>query len=168
MMGRLWRLDDNIDTDVLAPGAYMKAPLDELASHCLSAVRPEFAKEVKSGDIIIAGHNMGIGSSREQAAEVLKYFGISAIFSPLFGGIFYRNAINMGLPALQINDSDLNHPDLIDGAEVEFNLPNATLIFKKTGNTLMAEPLPSFLIDLICDGGLVPHLEKKLKNRVIS
>ena len=168
MMGRLWRLDDNIDTDVLAPGAYMKAPLDELASHCLSSVRPEFAKEVKPGDVIVAGHNMGIGSSREQAAEVLKYFGIKAILSPLFGGIFYRNAINMGLPALQIKDSDLNHPDLIDGAEVKFDLAEATLIFTQTGHTLEAEPFPSFLIDLIHDGGLVPHLEKKLKNRVIS
>lgn len=164
-MGRLWRLDDNIDTDVLAPGAYMKAPLDELAGHCLSAIRPDFAKQVKSGDIIVAGHNMGIGSSREQAAEVLKHLGISVILSPLFGGIFYRNAINLGLPALQIKDNDLDHPDLIDGAEVEFKLADATLIFTQTGNKLVAEPFPSFLIDLIQDGGLVPHLEKKLKNR---
>lgn len=167
-MGRLWRLDNNIDTDVLAPGAYMKASLNELASHCLSAIRPDFAKNVKPGDIIVAGFNMGIGSSREQAAEVLKHLGISAILSPLFGGIFYRNAINLGLPALQIRDTDLDHPDLIDGAEVLFNLSEASLLFTETGNKLMAEPFPSFLIDLIHDGGLVPHLEKKLNKQMTS
>ncbi len=91
---------------------------------------------------------------------MLKHLGISVILSPLFGGIFYRNAINLGLPALQIKDNDLDHPDLIDGAEVEFDLADATLTFTQTGNKIVAEPFPSFLIDLIQDGGLVPHLEK--------
>ena len=72
-MARLWRFDDTINTDILAPGFYMKAPLAELASHCLEAVRPEFASQVTDGDVILAGENMGVGSSREQAAEVLKY-----------------------------------------------------------------------------------------------
>ena len=98
-MGRLWLFDETINTDVLAPGFYMKSPLAELSKHCLEAVRPEFASKVQKGDVVLAGENMGVGSSREQAAEVLKFLGISCIIATSFAGIFYRNAINLGLPA---------------------------------------------------------------------
>jgi len=103
-MARLWRFDTTIDTDVLAPGFYMKKPLEELARHCLEAVRPEFAASVRPGDVMLANANMGVGSSREQAAEVLKYLGIAAIIAPSFAGIFYRNAINLNIPLNPLPD----------------------------------------------------------------
>ena len=159
-MGRLWRFEDTIDTDVLAPGFYMKAPLAELASHCLEALRPEFASQVRQGDILLAGPNMGVGSSREQAAEVLKYLGIEALIAPGFAGIFYRNAINLGLPVFTIGDEAFHHPALSDGAQVSLNFVDARLTIDETGLSLSLDPLPEFLQVLINDGGLVPHLEK--------
>ena len=160
-MGRLWRFEDTIDTDVLAPGFYMKAPLAELASHCLEALRPEFASQVRQGDILLSGPNMGVGSSREQAAEVLKYLGIEALIAPGFAGIFYRNAINLGLPVFTIGDEAFHHPALSDGAQVSLNFDEARLTIDETGLSLSLDPLPEFLQVLINDGGLVPHLEKR-------
>ena len=93
-------MGDGIDTDLLAPGAYMSGSIDTLASHCLEALRPDFAGAVRPGDIILAGASFGIGSSREQAAEALKHLGIRAIIARSLGGIFQRNALNLGLPAL--------------------------------------------------------------------
>ena len=106
-MARLWRFDETIDTDVLAPGKYMKAPLAELATHCLEAVRPEFASGVRQGDVMLGAPNMGVGSSREQAAEVLKHLGIAAVIAPSFAGIFYRNASIWGC---RCSRSDDLHP----------------------------------------------------------
>ena len=160
-MGRLWRFEDTIDTDVLAPGFYMKAPLAELASYCLEALRPEFASQVRQGDILLAGPNMGVGSSREQAAEVLKYLGIEALIAPGFAGIFYRNAINLGLPVFTIGNEAFHHPALYDGAQVSLNFDDARLTIDETGLSLSLNPLPEFLQVLINDGGLVPHLEKR-------
>ena len=94
-MGRLWLFEETINTDVLAPGFYMKSPIEELSKHCLEAIRPEFASNVRKGDVILAGENMGVGSSREQAAEVLKFLGVSCIIAKSFAGIFYRNSINL-------------------------------------------------------------------------
>ena len=98
--GRAWILGDDIDTDVLAPGLYMKGPIAEMARHCLESVEPDFAAQVAEGDIIVAGANFGIGSSREQAAEVLTLLGVKAVVAKSFGGIFYRNALNFGLLAV--------------------------------------------------------------------
>jgi 3-isopropylmalate/(R)-2-methylmalate dehydratase small subunit len=98
--GRAWVLGDDIDTDQLAPGPYMKSPIAELARHCLEAADPRFAAEVRPGDVVVAGRNFGIGSSREQAAKALLTLGVAAVVARSFGGIFRRNAINLGLPAL--------------------------------------------------------------------
>ncbi|MGC6453075.1 MAG: 3-isopropylmalate dehydratase [Candidatus Puniceispirillaceae bacterium] len=162
-MPRLWRFDETIDTDVLAPGKYMKAPLAELAAHCLEAVRPEFAAGVRDGDVMLGAPNMGVGSSREQAAEVLKHLGISAVIAPSFAGIFYRNAINLGLPVFSISQDLHAHPGLTDGAEVAFDFDRATLTIAGSGETLALEPLPGFLREMILDGGLIPHLEKRFQ-----
>ena len=97
--GRAWRFGDDIDTDVLAPGIYMKKPIAELAQHCLEVVDPRFAKEVRPGDIVVAGRNFGMGSSREQAAQALIALGVAAVLAKSFAGIFYRNALNQGLLA---------------------------------------------------------------------
>lgn len=156
-MGTVFRFGDNIDTDVLAPGQYMAASLDVLASHCLENIDPDFAASVRSGDIILAGRNFGMGSSREQAAQALKHLGISAIIAQSFGGIFYRNAINLGLPVF-------THPTPIVAAAgdgMNLDVEAATLTHATTNSVTHLEPLPEFLTQLIRDGGLVPHLEKR-------
>lgn len=165
-MPRLWLFEETIDTDILAPGFYMKAPLADLATHCLETIRPEFAATVQSGDVVMAGANMGVGSSREQAAEVLKYLGISAVIARSFAGIFYRNAINLGLPALTL-PSSLDLPkECIDGAKISFDLSQSRLTLTEFDIDINCEPIPSFLKAMIDDGGLVPHLEKRFTSEM--
>ena len=106
LSGRAWVFGDNVDTDVLAPGIYMKSPLSELAQHCLESVDPDFARNVAPGDIVVAGENFGMGSSREQAAQALIELGVAALVAKSFARIFYRNAINLGLPALVCPEAD--------------------------------------------------------------
>jgi len=152
---------DNIDTDVLAPGRYMKGSIEELAKHCLEAVAPAFAGDVRPGDVVVAGRNFGMGSSREQAAQALKVLGVSAVVAKSFGGIFYRNALNLGLPVVvcaetaSINESD----------KVRIDLALGTVTNETSGRILPSEPLPAFLREMLADGGLVPHLEKKFANQ---
>lgn len=157
--GRAWVLGDDIDTDVLAPGLYMKSPLAELASHCLETVAPDFAAHVRPGDVIVAGRNFGMGSSREQAAEALKHLGIAAVVAESFAGIFYRNAINLGLPAVTCDHVS----EISDGDHVAVD-PEAGRIDNTTTDTIIpCETIPDHLMTMIRDGGLVPHLEKRLK-----
>ena len=94
---KVWKLGDDIDTDVLAPGAYMKLGIEGIAPHCLESVRPEFAAAVRPGDVVVAGANFGIGSSREQAAGALVHLGVRAVIAPSFSGLYFRNAFNLGL-----------------------------------------------------------------------
>ena len=98
--GRAWVFGDNVDTDALAPGAYVKYGIDEIARHCLESIDPAFAANVRAGDVLVGGRNFGAGSSREQAAEALRHLGVAAVVAPSFAGIFYRNALNLGLLAL--------------------------------------------------------------------
>ncbi len=153
--GRVWLFGDNIDTDVLAPGRYMSGSIETLAAHCLEAVNPAFAPGVTPGDILIAGRNFGVGSSREQAAECLKTLGIKAVIARSFAGIFYRNAINLGLPVLVGAADHLTK----DGDTASIDIETATLALPHT--TVHCEPIPGFLLDMIAAGGLVPHLEKR-------
>jgi len=158
MSGRAFVFGDNIDTDVLAPGRYMKGAAAELARHCLEAVAPDFAKDVRPGDVVAAGRNFGIGSSREQAAQALKVLGVSAVIAKSFGGIFLRNALNLGLPVLVCETTH----DIRAGDRVALDLASGRLVNETRGIILSCEPLPAFLLDMLADGGLVPHLEKKL------
>ena len=164
-MGRLWLFEETINTDVLAPGFYMKSPLDELSKHCLEAIRPEFASNVKNGDVIIAGENMGVGSSREQAAEVLKFLGVSCIIAKSFAGIFYRNAINLGLPVFTLPSEPSLPKQFVDGSFVNFDFDSATLNLEQSSLQVKLDPLPKFLQELITDGGLVSHLEKRFSEK---
>ena len=164
-MGRLWLFEETINTDVLAPGFYMKSPLDELSKHCLEAIRPEFASNVKNGDVIIAGENMGVGSSREQAAEVLKFLGVSCIIAKSFAGIFYRNAINLGLPVFTLPSEPSLPKQFVDGSFVNFDFDSSTLTLEKPNLQIKLDPLPMFLRELITDGGLVSHLEKRFSEK---
>lgn len=155
---KAWVFGDDIDTDAIAPGRYMKFGIEEIARHCLESVSPAFVSSVQKGDFVVAGRNFGAGSSREQAPEALKHLGVAALIAESFAGIFYRNAINLGLPAVacpqakRIRNGDLLKVDLSAGT-----IENLT-----TGETLGCEPIPAFLMSIIRDGGLLPHLEKKL------
>jgi 3-isopropylmalate/(R)-2-methylmalate dehydratase small subunit len=159
--GRVWRFGDNIDTDVLAPGLYMKKPIAEMAEHCLEAVDPRFAREVRPGDVVVAGRNFGMGSSREQAAQALLALGVSAILAKSFGGIFYRNALNYGLLALTCAEADR----IAAGDRLAIDGVKGEIVVERTGERLACEPLPPHLLEMIEDGGLVAHLEKKLARK---
>ncbi len=163
--GAVWRFGDNIDTDSLAPGIYMKRPIEELARHCLETIDPRFATEVKPGDVVVADRNFGMGSSREQAAQALRQLGIAAVLAISFAGIFYRNALNLGLLALVCPETErIRAGDRLTVDGVRGVVSNLT-----TGERLQCEPLPPHLLRMIEDGGLVPHLEKKLAvKRVIA
>lgn len=159
--GRVYRFDDDINTDVIYPGKYLSitADRDEMARHCFEAVYPDFMQNAKPGDIIVAGKNFGCGSSREQAATCLKYFGISAVIAETFARIFYRNAINLGLPVIiapGIKDK-LNHQD-----DIEVDLKKGIIKRLDTGELFEAKKLPDFILDIILSGGLIPFLKKKL------
>jgi 3-isopropylmalate/(R)-2-methylmalate dehydratase small subunit len=158
MSGRTWKFGDGVDTDVMAPGLYMKLPIEQLAAHCLGSVRPEFAGAVQEGDILVAGRNFGIGSSREQAPQALKALGIRAVVAQSFGGIFYRNALNLGLIALVCPETDV----IPDGAPIEVDPIAGRIALPEQGVSLACEPVPAFLLEMVEDGGLLPHLKKRL------
>lgn len=156
--GSVWRFGDNIDTDVLAPGHYMKLPPEELAQHTLEAIDPDFAPNVKPGDILVAGANFGLGSSREQAAISLRMLGLGAVLAKGFARIFYRNALNIGLPVLFFPAAD----EVSAGEALEID-PVAGLIRRASdGATWQTEGIPDHLMVMIADGGLMPHLKNRL------
>jgi len=158
---RAWVIGNDIDTDVLAPGQYMKGTLAELAAHCMEAIEPSFATNVKPGDVVIAGKNFGIGSSREQAAEALKHLGVAAVVARSFGGIFYRNALNLGLPVFTSDATGA----IEDGEEDSIDVDAAVLTRVADNEKVNCEPLPGFLLEMLHDGGLLPHLERKLRKQ---
>jgi len=164
-VGRAWLFGDNIDTDALAPGQYIKKPIDELASHCLESVNAEFASTVSAGDVVYAGRNFGMGSSREQAAQALHVLGVRGVVAASFGGIFFRNAINLGLPVFTPADVDTGDDNaqfnIKSGDEVELDIDNSRLINHSQASHLALNPLPVFLLDMIKAGGLVKVLEKR-------
>ncbi len=159
--GRAWVFGDDIDTDVLAPGPYMKSPLEEMARHSLEAVEPRFAKEAGPGDLVVAGWNFGIGSSREQAPACLKLLGVRAVIARSFARIFFRNAINLGLPVLICAEAG----SIVDGDRLEVDISAASVHNLSRGAILSCEPLPEHLLEIIGDGGLLPHLEKRLASK---
>jgi 3-isopropylmalate/(R)-2-methylmalate dehydratase small subunit len=159
--GRAWVFGDDIDTDVMAPSAYLMKPAGEVVQHCMEAVDPAFASSVRPGDVFVAGENLGVGSSREQAPQNLQALGIRFVLAKSFGRIFYRNALNLGLPALVCRDTHrIGKGDQLRIDPVSGRAENLT-----RGETLRCEPLPAHLVDMIADGGLIPHLKKKLAGR---
>ncbi len=158
--GQAWVFGDNIDTDVLAPGRYMKGPVEAAAAHCLESVDPGFAGHVAPGDFVIAGTNFGLGSSREQAAQVLRILGVSAVIATSFGGIFYRNAFNLGLLAVQCGEAGR----IRTGDRLSLDAEAGELRNLSRGDTYACEPVPAHLLALIADGGLIPQLERRFKS----
>ncbi|MBI5680525.1 MAG: 3-isopropylmalate dehydratase small subunit [Methanobacterium sp.] len=155
IQGKVWKFGDNIDTDVIIPGRYLRTfSLDDLAAHVMEGIDPNFSKNVKKGDIIVADWNFGCGSSREQAPVALKHAGVSAIVAKSFARIFYRNAINIGLPVIvadiESNNNDILNIDLEEGIIRNLNS-------KKTVNI---QPFKEFMLEILKDEGLVNHYLK--------
>ena len=164
--GTCWVFGNDINTDFLAPGKYMKFAIEQIARHCLEDVEPRFASEVRPGDILIGGSNFGAGSSREQAVEVLRHLGVRCVIAPSFAGLFYRNGFNLGLPLL-LGPKAPAVPawGIAQGAQARLDLENAVLSVPQQGLQLQCAPIPAHLLTLVNDGGLVPHLHKRLANR---
>lgn len=158
MSGRAWVYGDDLDTDVLAPGKYMKFGIDEIARHCLEMVDPAFAPGVRPGDVVVGGRNFGMGSSREQAPAALKHLGVAAVIARSFAGLFYRNCFNVGLLALTCAEAKrIRAADAIRFDAAAGRIDNLT-----TGETLVCEPIAPHLMTLVQDGGLLAQLEKRL------
>ena len=158
MSGRIFLFGDDIDTDQLAPGQYMRGGIEALAAHCLEATRPAFSVDVQPGDIIVAGRNFGTGSSREQAVEALLYLQVAGVVALSFAGIFYRNAVNLGLPVLIAPSTD----GAKDGDKASLQLASSVLNLSDKNNDIALEPMPKNLQEIIESGGLVQYLKKRL------
>ncbi len=159
--GRAWVYGDDLNTDVLAPGAYLKGSVEEMAKHCLEAVDPSFVSDVRDGDIVVGLDNFGIGSSREQAALSLSMLGVQAVLAKSFARIFYRNAFNLGLPALVSKDAGR----IAKGDELGIDAAAGTVKNRTKNESYTCEPVPPHLMAIISDGGLMPHLKKKFGGR---
>jgi 3-isopropylmalate/(R)-2-methylmalate dehydratase small subunit len=158
---KAWVFGDDVDTDVIAPGKYMKYGIDEIAKHCLEAVDPAFALSVKPGDVVVAGRNFGAGSSREQAPAALKHLGVRALVAESFAGLFYRNALNLGLPAVACAQAKRIRP----GDAVKVDPERGVIEDLTTGEKLACEAIPPHLMQMVRDGGLLEHLEKRLREK---
>ena len=155
--GSAWVFGDEMNTDNMAPGIYFKESMEVMAQHCMEAVDPQFAGNVKPGDIIVGGDNFGVGSAREQAPMAFEYLGVGAILAKSFSRIFYRNAINFGIPLLLFPQADeIDAGQLLEVNPVEGIIRNAT-----TGSTYKVEGIPEHLMHMIDAGGLMPWLKQK-------
>jgi 3-isopropylmalate/(R)-2-methylmalate dehydratase small subunit len=156
--GKVWRYGDNVDTDVIIPARHLNtSEPKELAVHCMEDIDPTFAGNVKAGDIIVADRNFGCGSSREHAPVAIKASGITVVVADSFARIFYRNAINIGLPLLEIGAAVKN---IKAGDSIRIDLSSGTVENLATGETFKAQPLPGFIQDIAKAGGLVNYVKE--------
>ena len=157
--GRIWKFGSDVDTDAIIPARYLNlTDAGELAKHVMEIERPEFINEVKKGDILLAERNFGCGSSREHAPLALKAAGISCIITESFARIFYRNGFNQGLPLLESREAS---EVITDGDLVQVDLSTGEIFDLTQQRKFFAKPVPPFMQELIEDGGLIPHLQKK-------
>lgn len=156
--GKAFKFPDNVDTDVIIPARYLNtSDAKELTKHCMEDIDPEFINNVKPGDIIAAGYNFGCGSSREHAPLVIKTAGTGCVIAKSFARIFYRNAINIGLPILECPEA----ADAISaGDEVSVNFDTGVITDITTGKEFQAEPFPPFIQNIISKGGLLNSLKE--------
>jgi len=160
LKGRAWKVGHNIDTDLIIPARYLnRYDADFLASHCLEDIFPQLGQRINPGDILVAGRNFGCGSSREHAPVALKSVGFSCVIAESYARIFYRNAINIGLPVIvapeaaqSINDQELLEVDPAGGLIRSLS----------SGRTYRGELLPPFMLEILDSGGLVPHVAGKV------
>ncbi|MGD8239709.1 MAG: 3-isopropylmalate dehydratase small subunit [Armatimonadota bacterium] len=157
LSGKAWKFGDGISTDHIAPGRlfHLRSNLPELAKHVLEDARPEFASEVQEGDFVVGGRNFGQGSSREHAPTIIKLAGVSAVIAQGFARIFFRNCINVGLPAIILDTDAIN-----EGDALEADLEAGTLVDTTTGQEFTFAPLPPAMSAILKDGGLAAHVKK--------
>ncbi len=157
LKGKAWKFGDNISTDLIAPGRYfhLRSNLPEMAKHVMEDADPSFASKVQQGDFIVGGNNFGLGSSREHAPTIIKLAGVSAVLAKSMARIFYRNAINVGLPVLICNTDQIQ-----TGDELEVDLAKGIILNQSKNLNLTFAPLPQVMINILNDGGLIPHIQK--------
>lgn len=155
--GKAFKFGDNISTDHIAPGRlfHLRNDLAEFSKHVLEDADPEFASKVQKGDFVVAGNNFGLGSSREHAPQIIKIAGVGAVIAKSFARIFYRNAINIGLLAIECDTDNIDAGD-----ELELDIKQGILKDLTKNIELKITPLPDVMIKLLNDGGLVEHLNK--------
>ena len=155
--GKAFKFGDNISTDHIAPGRlfHLRNDLVEFSKHVLEDADPEFASKVQKGDFVVAGNNFGLGSSREHAPQIIKIAGVGAVIAKSFARIFYRNAINIGLLAIECDTDKIDAGDML-----ELDIKNGILKDITKNIELKITPLPDVMIKLLDDGGLVEHLNK--------
>lgn len=160
---KVWKYGDDVNTDVIFPGRYTYTVTDpgEVASHALEDLDPIFAKDVRPGDIVVGGKNFGCGSSREQAALCLKYAGVAAVVAASFARIFFRNAVNAGLPTVACPEA-VSHINAGDEVSIDFE---AGELIAADGSVFKFAPLPPEVIGILEAGGLVPYVKKELANK---
>lgn len=156
--GHVLKYGDNINTDIISPPQYMELSIADAAKYAMSAVDPNFFARIKKGDIMVAGANFGSGSSRETSPLTLRYLGVGAIVAKFFARIFYRNAINLGIPVIECVETD----KIADQDEIEIDL-SAGLIHNLTKKeSYPCSKIPPHIMELVADGGLVPYLKKRV------
>ena len=157
--GSVFKYGDNVDTDVIIPARYLNTPdMQELAKHCMEDIDAGFAQQVKPGDIMVAGKNFGCGSSREHAPASIKAAGIACVIAATFARIFYRNALNIGLPILECPAAA---QAIRAGDKVEVDFETGVITDVTSGDKFQAEPFPPFMQDLIAAGGLGAYMQRR-------
>jgi 3-isopropylmalate/(R)-2-methylmalate dehydratase small subunit len=157
LRGKVHKFGDDISTDLIQPGRYnyLRSNLTELAKHVLEDADPAFASKVKQGDFLVAGKNFGLGSSREHAPTILKLAGVSAVLAKSVARIFFRNAINVGLPVLICDTDKIN-----DGDELEIDLASGNIVDLTNSAKLTSGVIPDVMLQILSEGGLVPYIKK--------
>jgi 3-isopropylmalate/(R)-2-methylmalate dehydratase small subunit len=155
--GKAWKFGNNIDTDVIVSGQYLKLSLAEAAEHVMESASPNFKQRITAGDIMVAGTNFGCGSSRESAPAAIKEAGIGAVVAVFFARIFYRNAINIGLPVFECPQAE----EIQEGDQLEFNLEGGEIYNLTQQKTYKVSPFPDRIMQIISSGGLISMLSKK-------
>ena len=156
--GKVWKFGDNINTDNMSPAQYIAYGVAEVAKHCLEAVRPEFPKEARHGDILLGGENFGTGSSRETAPAALKQLGIDLIIAKSFARIFFRNAVDIALPVMIC--PELYDPT-DDGDTLSANLTTGEIINQSKGGSFKTRPIPQTMMDILKAGGIIHYAIQK-------
>lgn len=161
MVGKVWKYGDDVNTDLIVPGKYLElVDPEEMALHAMEGIDPEFPQKITKGDIVVGGANFGCGSSREHAPLALKYAGVGAVIAESFARIFYRNAINVGLPALEC-------PGIIDaveeGDQLEVDITGGKVRNLSKNVELKFVPLPGFMVEVLGEGGLVTYIKNHLE-----
>lgn len=154
--GRVLKYGDNINTDIISPPQYMELDIAEAAKYAMSAIDPDFSTKVQDGDILVAGANLGSGSSRETSPLTLKYLKVGAIVAKSFARIFYRNSINLGIPVIECGETD----KIQDMDVIEINLEQGIIVNVTRSESYACSKIPPHILALVNEGGLVPYLKK--------